>query len=197
MPKFEHDFTFESFVVTPYNELAFSAAKAIAEHPGTRFNPFFYHGEFLSGKTHLLHATGNALIERRPHIRILRVSGARLKHDISYALKNRKLSGIKYALEHNRGRLANFNRLYRDCDVLMIDGFDELAECDLEQNVFIRLCTAMVTDRKQVMLAARLPYERFPVIAEYFRSSYTTGLVCEIFAPEELAANKAYFLGIE
>jgi chromosomal replication initiator protein len=76
MPLFEPDYTFKHFVVTPNNELAFAAAAAIAKDPGSRYNPFFLYGDFGSGKTHLLHAVGNAIREEgTPGMRIMYVTG--------------------------------------------------------------------------------------------------------------------------
>jgi chromosomal replication initiator protein len=210
--EFEADYTFDSFVATPNNELAFEAAQAIVREVGTRFNPFFFHGKSGSGKTHLLHAIGNAIQEQvqepphpaatkpwflirlfgvgddnidvsepqpsRPTMKSIFIEGADFVSDVSYALK--------------KHRLTRFYQHYQNCDFLMIDGFEAFADKDIEQNAVIRLFDAMWKQKKQIIVASGLPSYRFPVIEEYFRTSYDTGLICDISSPEVLVANRAF-----
>lgn len=173
---FEHDYTFDSFITTPHNEMAFNAAQMIAREPGTRYNPFFLYGDTVSGKTHLLHAIGNAASKEKSYLGTIYVSGKQLYSDISYAIKKHKLT------------LFYLN--YQKCGLLMIDDFDIFANKDIEQNAAIRLFDAMWKSKKQVIVTSRLPSRHFPVIEEYFRS-YDTGLICDVTAPEGLMANKA------
>ena len=174
---FEPDYTFDSFVVTPHNEMAFNAAQAIAREPGARYNPFFLYGDTVSGKTHLLHAIGNAASKEKDYLGTLYVSGKQFYSDIVYALKKHKLT--------------LFYRNYQKSALLMIDDFDVFEHKDVEQNAAIRLFDAMWKSKKQVIVTSRLPSRRFPIMEEYFYSSYDTGLICNVIPPDGLMANKA------
>jgi len=174
---FEADYTFESFVTTPHNELAFEAAKAAVEEPGTKYNPFFFYGGLGSGKTHLLHAIGNAMHKEHKDGKLLCVRGERFSSDVIYALK-----------EHC---LTRFYQRYQDCDFLMIDDFGGLDGEDAAQSAAVRLFDALWRKKKQVVIASELSFGSFPVIEAYFRLSCDTGLVCDILAPEGLVKNGA------
>ncbi len=175
--RFEPDYTFENFITTPYNEMAFGAAQAIVREIGTRYNPFFFCGEIDSGKTHLLHAIGNAINKERDDINLHYTSGTKFAADVVYAIKKHKVT--------------NFYLEYLKCDFLIIDGFDALLDKDVEQNTVIRLFDEMWKRKKQIVVASRLSSRHFPVIEQYFKTSYDTGLMCDILAPEGLAANRA------
>lgn len=180
MPNFEPDYIFDTFLVTPNNELAFTAANAIVHEIGTRYNPFFLYGAFSSGKTHLLHAIGNAVQEQQPATRILFVKGKDFAADIAFALRKRKLT--------------NFYHKYQDCDFLMIKGFDALVDNDIAQNVAIRLFDALYRQKKQIIATTGLPTHLFPVMEAYLRDSYDTGLIADVLAPEELVKNRYLML---
>ena len=184
MLNFQSDYIFETFVVTPNNEMAFSAANAIVDEMGTRFNPFFLYGAFGSGKTHLLHAIGNAAIKKRTGIRILLVSGRDFAADIATGLKRHRLAnGLKKPL-------TTFYQKYQNYDLLMIDGFESLAYDDVAQNVALRLFDAVKKLNGQIIATTRVPTHRYPVMESYFRESYTTELIGEILAPEALVKNR-------
>jgi chromosomal replication initiator protein len=185
MPLFEPDYTFKHFVVTPNNELAFAAAAAIAKDPGSRYNPFFLYGDFGSGKTHLLHAVANAIREEgTPGMRIMYVTGKDFAADMPRT--------------RNVRRPANYYPFYRPygaCDFLMIDGFEALGDDDVAQNAAIRLFDMLFKEKKQIMITSALPAHHFPVILEYFRNSYDTGLVGDIRAPESLVKHRELLWG--
>ena len=142
---FEPDYIFETFVVTPNNEMAFSAANAIVDEMGTRFNPFFLYGAFGSGKTHLLHAIGNAAIKKRTGLRIMIVSGRDFAADIATGLKRHKLAiGLKKPM-------TTFYQHYQNYDLLMIDGLEYIAYDDVAQNVALRLFDAVQKHNGQII----------------------------------------------
>jgi chromosomal replication initiator protein len=184
MLNFQPDYIFDTFVVTPNNEMAFSAANAIVDEMGTRFNPFFLYGAFGSGKTHLLHAIGNAAIKKRTGLRILLVSGRDFAADIATGLKRHKLPiGLKKPM-------TTFYQHYQNYDLLMIDGLEAIAYDDVAQNVALRLFDAVQKHNGQIIATTRVPTHRFPVMESYFREAYTTELIGEILAPEALVKNR-------
>lgn len=170
------DYTFQTFLVTPYNEMARDASKAIAEDPGVRYNPFFLSGPFGSGKTHLLHAIGNAIEQDKNYLRVTLVRGRDLAADIARAVKKHKLT--------------NFYHAYGACELLLIDGFEAVRGDDHAQNVAIRLIDDLVRRKRQVVIASALPFREFPVIERYFLTSYDRGLVAEVLAPEALVKHR-------
>jgi chromosomal replication initiator protein len=156
--------------------MAFSAANVIVDQMGTRYNPFFLYGAFGSGKTHLLHAIGNAAITKRTGMRIMLVSGKDFAADIASGLKKHKLT--------------KFYQHYQDYDLLMIDGFEAIAYDDIAQNVALRLFDAVQKHCGQVIATTQIPTHRFPVMESYFREAYVSGLIAEILAPEALIKNR-------
>ena len=183
---FNPAYTFSSFIVAPYNEMAFEAAQVIAREQGSRYSPFFLSGGFWSGKTHLLHAIGNVLQSKdggRRSSRIFYVDGKVFAQDIATALKKRKLT----ALYKYYGPAA--------CDVLMIDGFQALEYDDVTQNVAMRIVNALQKEAKQVVIASTRPVHRFAVVEEYFRSEFATGLIAEVFLPEAFVKHRDVMWG--
>jgi chromosomal replication initiator protein len=176
MLDFQSDYTFDRFLVTPNNEMAFDAANAIVEEMGTRYNPFFLYGGFGSGKTHLLHAIGNAAQKKQTGMRIALLKGKDLLAEISFGLKKHKLT--------------NFYQRYQNYDLLLIDNFEALVWDDVAQNVALRLFDALWKQHKQIIVMTGMPTHRFPIIEGYFWDSYDTGLIAEIFAPEILVKNR-------
>jgi len=179
---FEPHYTFDTFVITPYNEAAFNAAQGVVKELGTRYTPLFICGSSFSGKTHLLHAIANAIMEQGD-ASILSVKGKQFASDIAFALKKNKL----------KHKLTDFYHNYQKCDILLIDGFDALVGDDVAQNVTMRLFDAMDKKRQQVIVTAGMESHRFPLIEEYLRFS-SAGMITDILAPEGLVKNRHLML---
>ena len=106
------EYTFDNFIVGDSNRFAFTAARAVAEKPGKAYNPLFLYGKSGLGKTHLMHAIGNYILENS-NKRVLYVSSEQFVNDYIYAVRNND--------KNNFDRIDSFKNKYRNIDVLIID----------------------------------------------------------------------------
>lgn len=163
-------YTFESFIVGSTNELAHAAAQAIAEKPGTAYNPLFIYGGVGLGKTHLMHAVGQKIQEKFPKSRVLYVSSERFTNDFIQAVKD--------------GRAYDFKDRYRNVDALLIDDIQLLAGKEQTQEEFFHTFNALYGKNKQIIITAdRLPKE-IPSIEERLVSRFEGGMVADVQAPD-------------
>jgi chromosomal replication initiator protein len=164
-------YRFETFIKGASNELAASAATAVAEEPGKRFNPLLIYGGVGLGKTHLLHAVGHALYERRPTTRIVYLSAERFMNEF--------ISAVRY------NQFDQFRRRYReDCDALLIDDIQFIAGRDRTMDEFFHVFNALYEAGKQIMVTAdRTPTEMHGM-EERITSRLNWGLVADIKAPD-------------
>ena len=116
------DFTFDTFVEGKSNQLARAAALQVGENPGRAYNPLFIYGGVGLGKTHLMHAVGNVLLERNPQARV------------AYVHSERFVSDMVRALQHNS--ISEFKVAYRGLDALLIDDIQFFAGKDRSQEEF-------------------------------------------------------------
>ena len=100
-------YSLENFVVGPTNNVAFAGAQAVAQNPGSVYNPLFLYGGTGVGKTHLMIGTGNAILKTKPHASVIYCSSEKFMNDYVSAIQN-----------HN---MADLRRKYRSADVLLID----------------------------------------------------------------------------
>ena len=167
-------FTLDAFVVGISNQLAASAARAVAETPGQTFNPLFIYGGVGIGKTHLLHAIGHAARIRNPELRVRYVPAETYIEDTIRAMRSKELSARSVVRD-----------LYRDgVDMLLIDDIQFLQGKDKTQDEFFHTFNALHQAGKQVVLTS----DRFPAELQQFhdrlRSRFDWGLVAEIAPPD-------------
>lgn len=167
-------FTLDAFVVGISNQLAASAARAVAETPGQTFNPLFIYGGVGIGKTHLLHAIGHAARTRHPELRVRYVPAETFIEDTIRAMRSKEPSARSVVRD-----------LYRDgVDMLLIDDIQFLQGKDKTQEEFFHTFNALHQAGKQVVLTS----DRFPSELQQFhdrlRSRFDWGLVAEIAPPD-------------
>ena len=131
-------FTFDSFVEGKSNQLARAAATQVSENPGKSYNPLFIYGGVGLGKTHLMHAIGNAMLERKPNARVAYVHSERFDGDM--------VSG----LQHNS--ISVFKRSYRALDALLIDDIQFFAGKERSQEEFFHTFNALLEGQRQIVL---------------------------------------------
>lgn len=163
------NYSFDNFLVGPCNRLAHAAALAVAESPGTAYNPLFIHGPVGLGKTHLLQAIFLQLQQR---------SG---RHSALYlpceSFVNHYIATIK------TGDWDSFRNKYRQIDVLLIDDVHFLANSQSTREEFFHTFNALYTCQKQIVLSSDCPPEEIPTIEERLISRFRWGLITRIDPP--------------
>lgn len=182
------DFTFETHVEGKSNQVARAAAQQVGENPGGAYNPLFLYGGVGLGKTHLMQAAGNLIMQRNPDA------------NIAYVHSERFVADMVKALQHNS--INDFKRLYRGLDALLIDDIQFFVGKERSQEEFFHTFNALVEAGHQVIITA----DRFPReltgVEERLISRFGSGLTVSIEPPEletrvAILINKAKQEGID
>ncbi|PIF03790.1 MAG: chromosomal replication initiator protein DnaA [Arcobacter sp.] len=161
-------FTFDSFVVGKSNEMAYNSSKAVAQKPGTQYNPLFIYGGTGLGKTHLLQAIGNDAVEKDKNV--IYVTIEQFMNDFLFSMKNKNL-------EH-------FKSKYRKCDLLLIDDVQFLTGKETTQEEFFHTFNELKNANKQIVLTSdRLP-SQIAGLEDRIKSRFEHGLKAHINLPE-------------
>lgn len=167
---FDPNFRFDNFIAGANNQFAFSAAKAVAENPGTAYNPLFLYWNVWLGKTHLMQAIWNEITSSDPKKVAVYLPSTKLTDEIVLALRNNKMS--------------NLMRKFDDVDVLLIDDIQFLAGKDRTQEVFHNIFNDFHAKKKQVIMSSDRPPKELIWIESRLRSRFALGLVADIQAPD-------------
>lgn len=163
-------FTFDNFVEGKSNQLARAAALQVAENPVHAYNPLFIYGGVGLGKTHLMHAIGNALLKRNPNARVLYIHAERFLADMLKALQINAIN--------------EFKRFYRSVDALLIDDIQLIAGKQRTQEEFFYMFNALLEGHKQMVFTCdRYPRE-VDQLEERLRSRFSWGLPVTVEPPE-------------
>ena len=163
-------YTFEAFVIGESNRLARATAESIAKNPGTQYNPYEIYGGVCVGKTHLMHAIGNAMRRQHPKARVLYTTSERFVNEYIGAVQNN-------ALEAFRAR-------YRSLDCLLIDDIQFLIAKERSEQEFFHTFNALFDSRKQIVVSSdRSPKEMTP-LEQRLISRLEWGFVADIKPPD-------------
>ncbi len=138
------EYTLDNFIIGSNNDLAVAAAKSIIDNPGKRFNPFFLYGGSGLGKTHLIQAIGNALIQNNPDFKVLYIPTSEFYNDFIVAVRT--------------GKGAEFHKKFQKLDCLILDDFQTIIGKEKSQDEFFSIFNSLYQLNKQIIVASdRLP----------------------------------------
>jgi chromosomal replication initiator protein len=163
-------YTFDTFIVGKGSELAHAAAIAVAENPGTKYNPLFIYGGVGLGKTHLVQAIGNEVLRKNAAAKILYVTCEKFTNEFIHAVKN--------------GRGKEFKDTYRTVDVLLIDDIQFLTGKDGTQEEFFHTFNTLHQNNKQVVLTSDRPPQQIPALEHRLISRFQMGMTADISSPD-------------
>lgn len=175
-PKITHqsnlnpNFVFENFVVGKSNQLAEAAAHQVAENPGGAYNPLFLYGGVGLGKTHLMHAIGNAIIAHKKGANVIYLHSERFVADMVKALQSNAIN--------------EFKRFYRSVDALLIDDIQFFAGKERSQEEFFHTFNALLEGQQQIILTSDRYPKEINGIEERLQSRFGSGLTIAIEPPE-------------
>jgi len=182
------NFTFDSFVEGKSNQLAFAAARQVAENPGGSYNPLFIYGGVGLGKTHLMHAVGHAMKEKNPEAKIVYLHSERFVADMVKALQLKAID--------------EFKQFYRSVDALLIDDIQFFAGKERSQEEFFHTYNALLEGGQQMILTCDRYPKEIDGVEERLKSRFGWGLTVAVEPPEletraAILINKAQQTGME
>ncbi|MDA8365481.1 MAG: chromosomal replication initiator protein DnaA [Actinomycetota bacterium] len=163
-------YTFETFVIAASNRFPHAASLAVAESPARSYNPLFIYGEAGLGKTHLLHAIGNYVIENFP--------GSNVRYVSTETFLNEFVDAVR-----SNSTLA-FKRRYRECDVLLIDDIQFIEGREGLQEEFFHTFNSLYGASKQIVLTSDRPPKSIATLEDRLRSRFMSGLMTEVQPPD-------------
>lgn len=163
-------YTFSSFVVGKSNQLARAASIGVAESPGKRYNPLFLYSGTGLGKTHLMHAIGNYILEHNPSANVMYVTSERFTNDLILSIQT--------------GRNTEFREKYRGVDVLLLDDIQFIADKDRTQEEFFHTFNTLYESGKQIVMTSDKPPKEIQSLEERLLSRFEWGLIADILPPD-------------
>jgi chromosomal replication initiator protein len=163
-------YTFNSFVVGPSNQFVHAAAKRICEGPGSIYNPLFIYGGVGLGKTHVINAIGNEIVDRYPGKVIYYVSAEQFTNEVISSIRHEKM--------------GEFKDKYRNADVLLVDDIQFIAGKTATQEEFFHTFNSLYARQSQIVISSdRAPMD-ISDITDRLRSRFGMGLIADIQMPE-------------
>jgi chromosomal replication initiator protein len=163
-------YTFDTFIVGSSNQFAHAACRAVAEAPSRSYNPLFIYGDVGLGKTHLMHAVGQYVLDHDRHLKLTYISSERFMNEM--------INAVRY------DRVIDFRERYRTMDVLLVDDIQFLAGKEGTQTEFFHTFNALYDSQKQIVLSSDCPPHEIAALEERLRSRFEWGLIADIQSPD-------------
>ena len=166
------EYTFDTFVVGSNNQFAYAASLAVAESPGTIYNPLFLYSGVGLGKTHLMHSIAHFIMKTNPSMRVLYVTSEVFTNEVIEAIRN-----------GNNKSMRNFREKYRNIDVLLIDDVQFIIGKESTQEEFFHTFNTLYGEKKQIIISSDKPPKDMDILEDRIRSRFEWGLICDISSP--------------
>jgi len=163
-------YTFDTFVVGSCNQFAHAASLAVVDMPSKTYNPLYVYGGVGLGKTHLMHAIGQAIKQRNQNLRLTYLSSERFMNEL--------INAIRY------DKTIKFRDKYRNIDVLLMDDIQFLAGKERTQEEFFHTFNALYDAQKQIVISSDCPPREIPTLEERLHSRFEWGLIADIQPPD-------------
>ncbi len=163
-------YTFDTFVVGSFNELAHAAAQSVIKNPGTSYNPFFIYGDTGLGKTHLIQAIGNELLNKNSSYKVRYIPAEKYMGEIVDSMKNQSIQQLK--------------QKYRDIDLLILDDIQFIARTEKMQEEFFHTFNALYERNKQIIISSDRPPHAISTLEQRLRSRFEGGMIADVGLPD-------------
>jgi len=163
-------YTFDNFIIGPFNELAHAASWAVTQKPGKVYNPLFIYGGVGLGKTHLLQAIGNQIIKRKKENKVKYISTEKFVSEIISAIQN--------------GRVEELRSEYQKINTLIVDDVQFLSGKEKTQEEFFFIFNSLYSKNKQIILSSDRSPKSISTLTERLRSRFEGGMIADISTPK-------------
>lgn len=163
-------YTFDTFVIGPFNELAYAASWAIIKNPGVIYNPLFIHGPTGHGKTHLIQAVGNQIKANFPNKRLFYLTSEKFMHEYMSSVQNNKV--------------PFFKEKYRKYDVLIMDDIQFLSNKKSTQEELFHLFNSLYENNKQIVFSSDVHPNFITGLEDRLKSRFAQGMIIDIPQPD-------------
>jgi chromosomal replication initiator protein len=164
-------YTFDNFVVGRSNQFAYAASQAVAEKNARNYNPLFIYGGVGLGKTHLMSAVGNRILERNPKAKVISIQAETFMNEMIQALRNEKMEPFR-------------KRFRKDCDVLLMDDIEIIAGKERTQEEFFYTFNELYLAGKKIVITSDKFPKEMTTLEERLKSRFESGIIVDIQPPE-------------
>ncbi len=164
------NYTFDNFIIGSGSRLAHAVAQAVTENPGKAYNPVFFYGRTGVGKTHLMQAVGNEIVNKNPLKKIIYCNSEQFLNEVIDAIRS--------------GNTDKFRNNYRNLDVLIIDDIQFITASPKTQEELFHTFNSLYLSQKQIIMASDRPPKEIDGLTDRLRSRFEGGMICDIAPPD-------------